>query len=431
MKNNNHLKIVALGVAILCTTIGKTQALISLDSAKQITLQNNFQIKIAQSRVAVSERNNTILNAGFTPTVTSGVSYQNQKTDQNNPASFINGTYTNDNLTGNVNLNWPIFNGLQAWTNKEILARQQEQAQGNLELLITNNLTGLSIAYYSAALQQAVIQSQEKNLELSRNKLERQKIKEEIGTEGKFELIQFQSAYLNDSIALLQSKKNYLEALKTFNQLLAVPEQTVWNFPEISIKEGISFSLEMLKDRLINNSQLKVAYTNIKLQQGNETLARKSYLPQINFTAGYSEGSGNFKFMGNTNSSSSANYFIGFSLNYTIFGGFQKHRNLQNAIDVVYQSQLDFQDQKNTIIHELKALIGQHIQQKSIVELRAEQCKLTAINLSLASQKFDRGLLNSFDFRNIQLDNINQNTAYLNAVFELKSLEAQIEALSR
>jgi len=407
------------------------QSTLSLDSAKQIALANNYQIAIGEIREGVAERNNTILNAGFTPTITSGANFQSQKTDQNNPASFINGTYSSENLSGNVNLTWPIFNGLQAWTNKEQLARQQELAQGNLQLIINNTLTALNIAYYNVALQQAVIKAQQSNLVLSRNKLERQKIKQEIGTEGKFELIQFESNYLNDSIALLQSRKNYLEALKTFNQILAAPDQSTWNFPEIEHLNKVTYTLDALKDRLINNSQLKIAYTNIKLQQGSETLARKNFLPQINFNAGYSDASGKFSFMGNTNNSTSANYFIGFSLNYTIFGGLQKHRTLQNAIDNVYEAQINFEEQKNTVFNELRALISKYQQQFSIVDLRAQQLKLSAINLSLASEKFDRGLLNSFDFRNIQSENINQNTAYLNAVFELKSLEATIESLSR
>jgi len=93
----------------LCSLSG--QEILTLEKAISIGMENNFSIKINEKNIEIAENNDTWVNTGKTPTIDLNAGFNNNFTNDNNPASFLQGTYYNGSLNGALTGNWVFYNG--------------------------------------------------------------------------------------------------------------------------------------------------------------------------------------------------------------------------------------------------------------------------------------------------------------------------------
>ena len=85
---------------------------LSLKKAIEIGLQKNFDIQLTQKNVAINQIMNSWGEAGSLPQININVGQNNSISDQrNNPISFAPYLFQSSDVSGNLALNWTIFNG--------------------------------------------------------------------------------------------------------------------------------------------------------------------------------------------------------------------------------------------------------------------------------------------------------------------------------
>ena len=191
---------------------------LSLTNALEIGLKQNFDIRLTEKAVEVNEIQNSWGQAGRYPTVTLSATQGNNISDQsNNPTSFIQELFMTNSIQGGANVNWTLFNGFRVKANKERLEQLQYQSEGNATLVIENTIQGIILNYYQAKLQYEKISLLQNVIELSRQKWEYQKLKKDMGVALTVDLLQYESAFYQDSSNLIMQELAYNNAIRNLN----------------------------------------------------------------------------------------------------------------------------------------------------------------------------------------------------------------------
>ncbi|HHZ94457.1 MAG TPA: hypothetical protein EYN67_02615, partial [Flavobacteriales bacterium] len=160
---------------------------LSLEGAIFRALESNYGIRTARLGVKASEINNSWGSAGALPTLTSSVSTNKAVSDQTeNPTSFIQEKLESDGISGGLNLNWTLFNGMGMFASKTRLELLESQSEGQVELIIENTVQAIDLAYHNILVQIQLLQVLNESMDLSRDRLNEILWSEEYGAAGTF-----------------------------------------------------------------------------------------------------------------------------------------------------------------------------------------------------------------------------------------------------
>ena len=123
---------------------------ITMREAVELGLAHNFDIQIAEEQVSLAENNNNIGNAGFSPNINGGFNSNNQFSNNQTPASFLQGKFNTNSASPFVQLDWVMFDGFRAWAESSRLTLLEEQSQGNTRIIVESTVQGIILAYYFA-----------------------------------------------------------------------------------------------------------------------------------------------------------------------------------------------------------------------------------------------------------------------------------------
>jgi len=141
---NNLLKIFSnmkkwsfFSLLIVATQFSQAQDMLTAEQAVAMVLQNNYSILIAKNDNLITQKNNTVGNAGMLPTVNATLGDNYSLTNLNQ--KYSNGQEINknnvggNNLSAAVNLNWTIFDGLKMFATKSKLKKMEEMVNFSLK----------------------------------------------------------------------------------------------------------------------------------------------------------------------------------------------------------------------------------------------------------------------------------------------------------
>ena len=135
-----RIQIFLVAFALQGTIIAQEQ--LSLSDAIQMGLANNFGIRIEQTNRDIARNNNTWGQAGRYPSIELSVGQNNNITDIDNPASFLQGQIRGNDLNPVIAARWTIFDGFSVNINKRRLELLESQSDGNVEIVIEKRRTG-------------------------------------------------------------------------------------------------------------------------------------------------------------------------------------------------------------------------------------------------------------------------------------------------
>ena len=157
LKNNfmNAIKYNLVIIISLFVFQGFSQEILTKKEALEITLENNFGIKIANNNVEVAKNNANILNSGFLPTIaaTSGTNYRRENQDvtfQDGTNRSIAGAVTKS-YNAAVSLNYTLFDGLGRKYNYQQLKESYNLTEIQARETIENTYLQLFTIYFQIA----------------------------------------------------------------------------------------------------------------------------------------------------------------------------------------------------------------------------------------------------------------------------------------
>lgn len=441
-----HRLTAMLIMAGLCIT-GSLQAQemsLSLSEAIEIGLKNNYQIQIRQLEKEQASNLNDWGVAGKYPTVNLNLSNSNTYSGSQNPASFLREiSQFGTGLGPGVEANWVLFDGYRVRFTKQQLEQQERMGDISIKLAVENTIQSIIQAYYAALVQKEQLDVRLEVLDLSRDRVAYQEVRREYGQAGTFDVLQTQDAYLNDSTSYIVQLNTYQNALRSLNLAMGVDAfGTNYSLTDTLTRELPAYDLNAMQTRLLANNQSilnlqlarELAHTNTLLQEATRS-------PTVSLRAGanynlnktvFGTGTfadGNDRDLGGIGSSS-YQAFVNLNATYNIFDGGVRRKQIENAKTGELIAQLNVEEAKRNLNLQLENGLATYESQKELVRVTQQLVDNARRNLEIAEERFRGGLINSFDYRTIQLGYINANQALLNSIYNLKLTETDLVRLT-
>ena len=416
---------------------------LSLAEAVNQALQNHLQIKISDANQAIAQNNNSWEAAGRFPTISLILNSQNSYTNANNPAnvalpeSISYGTGVN----GTLDATWVLFDGFKVRINKQQLELLETQSFGNTNIVVENIMQNVILAYYQAKLAEDQLEVVGEVLTLSADRVAYQELRQDYGQASTFDILQTQDAFLSDSSNYILQQNNFRAAIQNLNRAMGVTDiSQTYTLTDQLNGDAPALDLEDLEQRLLNrNNSLQNAAINLELANINTELAESNRAPRISFSTGLSYDLSVDKINGiniftgeefGTLTGNTLNAYGNLSASYSIYSGNSRQRAIENAQVQQLMSAWSLEDLQQDLLLQLKLAYDTYNNQTQLVALNEALVENARQNLLISEERFKGGLINSFDYRTIQLSYINANQALLNAIFNLKNTETNLMRLT-
>ena len=438
------MKFNKLTILVACLAIlnGFSQEILTKKEALEITLKNNFGIKIANNNLEVAKNNASIYNSGFLPTATlnSGASYNrnNQSLtltdrDTGNDAVISGNGVVSKNYNATLGINYTIFDGLGRKYNYQQLKETYNLSELQARETIENTYLQLFTIYFQIARLSENAENLQEALSISKKRLKRAKYQYDYGQSTKLEYLNAQVDVNNDSISYISSKQLLSNAKRGLNVILGVDKEINYNV-ETEVAYSNLLNLDELEQKTIaNNSLLKQNKTNIAISEFNIKVNKSNYFPTLGFNASYG--------FNRTENENLINPFgaklitsdglnAGLNLTWNIFDGGGTKTRLANAKIALDNQQIVLEQQKVTIKNNLKNTWENYNNQLFILKAQEQNVVSNQNNFDRTQERFKLGQITSVEFRQAQINLINAKTALNNAKFDAKLIELQLLQLS-
>jgi outer membrane protein TolC len=431
------MKLYALFLGVVLHTGLYGQELLSLSDAIQVGLEENYQIRIAASQLEVARNNDDYALTQKYPTINLGLSPGINYRNQSNPASIVaQSTITSYTASPSAQLNWVLFNGGRIAVNKERLETLADLGAGQLQLQVENTVQQIINAYYTAIVARERIDVLERVLQLSRDRIEYQQVRREFGQGGTFDELQARDAFLTDSSTLVVQRVTYQNAVRNLLQLMGREEvSTDVELTTDLVYDPTDYDPAALEAQLLAaNRNLQNLLINRDLAALQTSLIETERKPTVGIGAGASydinvqTGVQTFDFGGDQPSREqelpgvaartlAAN--LGLTASYLLFDGGNRSVRIQSA-------RLDYQSAQQQLRTALLNTLADYENQTRVIGITEELIANAERNLEIAEERFRGGTINSFDYRQIQLNYTNAEFQLLNALLNLKVTETEL-----
>lgn len=428
------------GLTILIGQLAYSQTNLSLEQAIEIGLKNNYQIQIAERNLEIAENSNDWSIAGRYPTINATLNWNSNFIKSDNPASFFpQNTSLSSGIVPGGEVLWTLYNGSRVKFTKQQLEQLQQLSQGNVQIAVENTIQNIILAYYQALIQQEQLRVREEVLNLSRDRLEYAQVRVEFGQAASFDVLQSQDAYLNDSTSYLIQKNTFENSLRSLNVAMGVDELTT----QYQLTDQLAFvvqdyNLSDLKNRMLTgNRSLQNLFVSRELASIATRIQETTKLPQVNLRLAATDNinynliskqiniNGDERDFGGVRTNA-FNTNLGVSLVYNVFDWGVRKRNIQNARIQEITAQLNIEDLKRNLNGQLENTYAIFNNQRHLVEVTNQLVQNAQRSLTIAEDRFEAGLINIFDYRQVQLSYINAVQSRLNAIFNLKTTETDL-----
>ena len=409
----------------LVPSIILSQEKLSLEDALKIGLKQNFEIQLAKKNLEINKLNNNYANAGALPSINISTRAESAVSDQSkNPTSFIQEILKSESLNATANLSWTLLNGYGIKANKERLNQLEYLSNGNLTLTIENTTQAIILSYYNCILQQERLDLIQKVINLSRERVLYQKTKYDIGVGNKMELLQFENTLLLDSSNLLLQKQNLNKSIKNFNLVLGVDVNSKWILTDSMETKTQVFNYDnLLEKALENNTNIINQSINNEIIKQEISIAKSAYYPNISVNSGaaFNQSTydvGNSGFTGN-NTGETLNYYANISINFRLYDGGKYRKLLQESQIRKDINNINLEKQKRSVANKLSNNYEKYNNSIIIFNLNKKAFEISKINYQLANDKVNRGIINSFDYRDIEIAYLNSGISFLQSIYNL------------
>ena len=405
---------------------------LTLQEAISKSLNNNYGILIERERIEQATLNNNWGETGRYPTLNLLLQQSNGVNNINNPASFLSGNVINNSIQPAFNINWVVFNGFRTKIAKHRLEKLQEESEGNAEIIIQNAIQSVVLGYYRVILEKERIKVLKKVINYSRDRNHYSEVQIELGTATTAETLLTKTNFLTDSINLINQELVYRNAMRDLNVLMGEKEiERRYEISEELQAPAQTYQFEELEKQMFEaNPDLDRLLISQAILRDATLLNQTAFLPQLSVAAGNSYNynrqdlsqatfSGDRPAPTEPINAQTTNYFLNFNLSFTLFNGGQLKRAVQRAKISESIGNFSIDQNKLTLSRDLARSFDLYNVRRQLLSLSTESKKVAEQNLQILEERYNSGLINSFDYRQVQ--NAFQNAAFneLQATYNL------------
>lgn len=428
------LKIITAFIASMICTASfaqdtvSTDPLLSLKDAIDAAMDQNFDIRIAQVELDQAKANNTIGNAGMLPAVTAIGGLNRNVTDAH--IELASGDVQNrkgarsETLSGAVQLDWVLFDGLRMFTNKKRLEQLESIGGTALKLQIQSAIANVIAGYAEVVRQKQQLVAIDTAMALAKVRMDLAQRKFEVGTSAKTDYLQAQVDYNASKSAFLVQAATLRQAKDSLMILLGRDQ-----FANYDVQDSLHLNKDInYKDKdlwLDRNFSLQLARQQKVISEYDLKLANQAQLPVLNFSADY-----NYNRTQNGAGVTVYNRTYGpqaaLNMSLPLFNGFNLQRQKKVARQEVFRQDLLVKQLSTRIAARYRTAWRSYDNALQALELEKENIKYAKENVMIQQARFRVGVANTLELREAENSYVTALTRLVDAAYTMKVTETRL-----
>ena len=427
--------VLTVSIISILSTNGFSQQLISLEDALSLTLKENIIVKIKTNELDQIKNYEKVGVLGTLPRIiVNGSASGNKGTSSLEFAtddfpSLEDAESESKSISGNVGINYNLFNGLGSIYTYQKLKKQTDLKSTELSIQIEQVLLKTAKEYFDIAYLQENYNIIKELLDISKERYNRIKVQNEFGNASKLDLLSAEIDLNNDSINLmniefeLQIAKNQLN--QTLNRDLAY-DFLVEN--KVEINRDLNYS-DLNQETQKNNNNVLLGQYMLDISKKDKKINAVSILPRIEISAqyGYNQTESNTSIILDQTSVGLTG-FLNFS--WDIFDGLAKNKITQNTRIQIESNKLELQSIKQEIQKEFNASYKQYENSINLIDIEKRNQSTSEKFFERAKEQFYQGQLSRNDFRLAQIDLSTSKNRLNQTLYNAKIAELNLYRLS-
>jgi outer membrane protein TolC len=361
----------------------------------------------------VASINNNWGTAGRYPTIGFDVS-------ENNSYNLSNETFSS-RLSAGVGLNWVLFDGFRVGFTKSKLENLEALSEGRLGVLVESTIEDVILAYYNVLLQQEQLNVLETVMELSNDRYQYELKRKSLGGSVTYNVLQAQNVYLTDKANFMNQEVVVRNAIRNLNFLMGENPEQKWSIGEPFEADTSRYVIgDLLSKMRSDNQALKNQYTNLLLKENETSLSRAAYAPTVSLGAGMDlTQSWTVTQDQPATQSGSLSPYGNLRLSYDIYSAGARRRSVEIARINEEISRVAIREMDHALTNELFNLYDYYQVRIELLKVADENLAAAEVNLTISREKYQSGVINSFNYRDIQLIYLDAAVRRLQAVYNL------------
>lgn len=434
---------IKIAIVLFSVTLqGFSQEVLTKKQALEITLENNFGIKIANNNLEVAKNNTGIYNSGYLPTANlkSGIDYRNNNqkiifTDPQtgNDSERVGTGAVTKSYSTSLGINYTIFDGLGRKYNYQQLKETYNLTELQAKETIENTYLQLFTVYFQIARLSENTLNLKEALTISKRRFKRAKYQYEFGQSTKLEVLNAEVDINNDSILIINATQQLSNAKRGLNVILGIDRDVNYEVETAVDFNNLMNFKALQKKTILNNTALKQNKKNIAISEFNIKINKANYVPSLNFSTSYGFNRTENENLVNPFGArliNSGGLNAGLNLSWNIFDGGATKTRVANAKIALETQRILLEQQKVTIRNSVKNTWENYKNQLFILKSQEKNIQTTQNNFDRTQEKYKLGQVTSIEFRQAQVNLINSKTAANNAKFDAKLIELLLLQLS-
>ena len=406
-----------------------SQSVLTVEDAIKIGLEKNYSVLIVKNEQEIAKLQNNFGNAGMSPTVSvnANLNLANINSYQEFSTGIIqerNGAQSN-NTGASVNVGWVIFDGLKMFAVKKRLGLNEQLSAIELKQKMENTVYDIVSAYYTVVKTNELIKAAKQNLSIYEERKKIAKLRLEIGSDSKVDVLLSQSNENKAKSAIIQLELQLLNAKTKLNTLLNKPVDTEFNTTD-SIVVNFNPNIDDLKKEVSkSNSSILMSKQNELITQQSIKEARSANLPFVQLNGAYNftrvQSQAGFVFLNRQ-----AGLNAGVTAGWLIFNG-NKNSKLVKERNILYLNQKYVTEQMQMQIDgQVFNSYKTYLLNKTIVDLEKQNLSDSKEVLDVSIERYKVGKSNLLETIETQKNLEDAQVRYIEALYAIKMAETDL-----
>jgi len=407
--------------------------ILTLKDAIEISLQNNYDIRLSKNTSTIAANNVTLGNARFLPTVTGSYTIANsiQSTTQTRSDSTVNRINGANNTGSNygVDLNWTIFDGFNMFATYDALKQRRQLGQVRLQDTVQRTVAAVITTYFDLINQQKQIEALQGVIAISRTQLRYANDRFQVGRVARLDVYNAQVALNTDTATLISQQQTFKASKIELNRILSRDPQTEFNVADtIVVDQGLILA-NVINQAQTQNPAILSAQISQRLSEINLKQIRATRYPQVSVTTGYTwSKSSNPAGFARVQNSNGLNYGLAATIN--IFDGFNQWRRERNAKLQIDNSQLNAAQTRIEVEAQISNLFSSYLSGLELIKLGQSNVELARKSLEISLEKYRLGTITPLEIREAQRNYLNAQSVFYDAQYQSKVAETTLKQIT-
>ncbi|MCX7879691.1 MAG: TolC family protein [Ignavibacteria bacterium] len=401
----------------------------SLKECLDIALQNNPQIKIAETSISVAGAEITSAFGNFLPSVNFSLGYTRQLNQQEVPKINIGGQTLQvgkiepNSYNMGLSVSYDLFDGFRREAYYSQAKDKMNSAFSDFTKVTKDVTLNVIKAYANLVRNKKILESRKQDFEIGKKDLERIRSLYEVGSIPFTNVLSQEAELTNKEIQIITAENEVKNSKAYLLSLMGVaPELSIdvidSDLPEDFTDEEIKKFRELFSnfDKIVDKAfanRLEIISLNQQIEAGKAalTIARATYFPTLSTYGGWSWANSEFNKFSELGRS-----YIGLSLRIPIFENFRTNYQIELARAQLIQLDMQKLQVEQTIRREIiTSLNNLESAEKQLIATR-RSLEYAEKNFQNISEKYRLGSVSSIDYYYANNLFINSKINHINAV---------------